>query len=123
MRQTVPAEAEPLGPQTPSWREEGRRRANLTTAVKRVQAHQGAPGIDGMTVEELPASLRNAWPSLREPLLNATDAPAPVRTVDLPQPGGGTRRLGIPTVLDRCIAQAILQVLGPLFDPDFSARR
>jgi len=76
-----------------------------------------------MTVEELPASLRNAWPSLREPLLNATDAPAPVRTVDLPQPGGGTRRLGIPTVLDRFIAQAILQVLGPLFDPDFSARR
>jgi len=76
-----------------------------------------------MTVEELPASLRKAWPSIREQLLNATYEPAPVRAVYRPKPGGGPRMLGIPTVLDRLIAQAILQVLGPSFDPDFSARR
>jgi RNA-directed DNA polymerase len=75
-----------------------------------------------MTVDELPAYLRKAWPSIREQLLNATYEPAPVRAVYLPKPGGGTRMLGIPTVLDRFIAQAILQVLGPIFAPDFSAR-
>ena len=122
VRQTVPAEAESIGPQTQPLMEEVLRRETLTTALKRVQANQGAPGIDGMTVDELPAYLRKAWPSIREQLLNATYEPAPVRTVYLPKPGGGTRMLGIPTVLDRFIAQAILQVLGPIFDPDFSAR-
>jgi RNA-directed DNA polymerase len=122
VRQTIPAEAEPIGPQTQLLLEEVLRRENLTTALKRVQANQGAPGIDGMTVDELPAYLRKAWPSIREQRLNATYEPAPVRAVYLPKPGGGTRMLGIPTVLDRFIAQAILQVLGPIFDPDFSAR-
>ncbi len=122
VRQTVPAEMESIGPQTQPLMEQVLRRENLTTAFKRVQAHQGAPGIDGMTVEELPAYLRQAWPSIREQLLNATDEPAPVRAVSRPKPGGGTRRLGMPTVLDRCIAPAILQGLGPIFDPDFSVR-
>jgi group II intron reverse transcriptase/maturase len=75
-----------------------------------------------MHVAELPDYLRRTWPTIREQLLNATYVPAPVRTVYLPKPGGGTRMLGIPTALDRLIAQAMLQVLGPLFDPDFSER-
>ena len=72
VRQTVPAEAEPIGPQPQALMAEVLRRENLTTAFKRVQATQGAPGLDGMTGEELPASLRKAWPSIREQLLNAT---------------------------------------------------
>jgi group II intron reverse transcriptase/maturase len=102
---------------------EVRRRENRTTAFNRVQATQGAPGLDGMTVEALPASLRKAWPSSRAQRRNATYEPAPVRTVSRPKPGGGTRRLGMPTVRDRLIAQAILPVRGPICDPDVSARR
>jgi RNA-directed DNA polymerase len=92
------------------------------TAFTRVQAHQGAPGLDGMTVDALPASLRQAWPEMREQLLRATDVPAPVRTGYRPKPGGGTRMRGMPTVLDRWIAPAIWPVLVPIFDPDYSAR-
>jgi RNA-directed DNA polymerase len=122
VRQTAPAEGEGLGPQTQTLMEEVLRRENLLTALRRVQANHGAPGVDGMTVDELPAHLRQVWPQIREQLLSATYVPAPVRTVNLPKPGGGTRMLGIPTVLDRLIGQAIAQVLGPLFDPDFSER-
>jgi RNA-directed DNA polymerase len=122
VRQTAPAEGEVIGPQTQTLMEEVLRRENLLTALRRVQANKGAPGVDGMTVDELPAYLRQAWPQIREQLLSETYVPAPVRTVNLPKPGGGTRRLGIPTVLDRLIGQAILQVLGPIFDPDFSER-
>lgn len=75
-----------------------------------------------MSVDALPAYLRHAWPEMREQLLSETYVPAPVRTVYLPKPGGGTRMLGMPTALDRLIAQAMLQVLGPIFDPDFSER-
>jgi RNA-directed DNA polymerase len=75
-----------------------------------------------MSVDELPASLRQAWPEIREQLLNETYVPAPVRAVYVPKPGGGIRMLGGPTALDRLIAQAMLQVLVPLFDPDFSER-
>jgi retron-type reverse transcriptase len=100
--------------------EEVRRRENLHAALKRVQANNGAPGVDGMTVDELPGYLRKAWPAIREQLLQGTDVPAPVREVQLPKPGGGTRMLGIPTGLDRCITQAMLQVMSPLFDPGFS---
>ena len=75
-----------------------------------------------MRVDDLPDYLRQAWPEIREQLLSETYAPSPVRTVYLPKPGGGVRMLGIPTALDRLIAQAILQVLMPLFDPDFSER-
>jgi RNA-directed DNA polymerase len=75
-----------------------------------------------MSVEELPDSLRHAWPEMREQLVSETDVPAPVRAVSLPKPGGGTRRLGMPTVLDRLIAQAIVQVFVPIFDPGFAER-
>lgn len=122
VRQTAPAEGEPIGPQTQNLMEEVLRRENLMAALKRVQSNKGAPGVDGMTVDELPDYLRQAWPEIREQLLRETYVPAPVRAVYLPKPGGGTRMLGIPTVLDRLIAQAILQVLVPIFDPDFSER-
>lgn len=122
VRQAAPAEGESIAPQTQNWMEEVLRRENLFAALRRVQANNGAPGGDGMTVDELPGSLRQAWPESREQLLKATYVPAPGRAVYLPKPGGGTRRLGIPTVLDRLIAPAILQVWGPLFAPDFSER-
>jgi RNA-directed DNA polymerase len=96
--------------------------ANLRRAWKQVKANQGAPGIDGMPLEDFPAFAREHWPTVRQALLDGTYQPAPVRRVAIPKPGGrGERLLGIPTVLDRVIAQAIAQVLTPLFDPDFSA--
>jgi RNA-directed DNA polymerase len=119
-RQTAPADVEPIGPPTEALMEEGLRRENLRTALKRVQANKGAPGVDGMTVDELPDYLRKAWPAIREQLRQGTYAPSPVREVHLPKPGGGTRMLGIPTVLDRFMTQAILQVMSPVFDPGFS---
>jgi RNA-directed DNA polymerase len=119
-RQAVTAAAEPIGPPTETLMEEVLRRENLLAALKRVQANKGAPGVDGMTVDELAGYLRKAWPAIREQLLQATYVPAPVREVQLPKPGGGTRRLGIPTVLDRVITQAILQVMSPLFESGFS---
>ncbi len=85
-----------------------------------MQANKGAPGVDGMTVDELPASLREHWPAIREQLLKMTYRPSPGREVYVPKPGGGQRMLGIPTVLDRFITQAVLQVMGPLFEPGFS---
>jgi len=97
-------------------------RANMQEAWKRVQANQGAPGIDGMRVEEFPAFARKHWPQIRQALFDGTYQPSAVRRVDIPKRGGrGTRPLGIPTVLDRLICQAIAQVLTPIFDPDFSA--
>src|SRR5713101_7587282 len=95
-------------------------RQNLRAALKRVRQNAGSPGIDGMTVEELPGHLRVLWPRLREELLAGRYRPQPVRRVAIPKPGGGERELGIPTVLDRFIQQALLQVLQPLFDPTFS---
>jgi group II intron reverse transcriptase/maturase len=95
-------------------------RQNLRAALKRVRQNAGSPGIDGMTVEELPGYLRVHWPRLREELLAGRYRPQPVRRVTIPKPGGGERELGIPTVLDRFIQQALLQVLQPLFDPTFS---
>jgi RNA-directed DNA polymerase len=95
-------------------------RQNLRTALKRVRQNAGSPGIDGMTVEELPNHLRVHWPRLREELLAGRYQPQAVRRVAIPKPGGGERELGIPTVLDRFIQQALLQVLQPLFDPTFS---
>ena len=122
VRQTAPAGGESIAPQTESLIEEVLRRENLSAALRRVQANKGAPGVDGMSVDELPDHLRQAWPEIREQLLSGTYVPNPVRVVYLPKPGGGRRMLGIPTGLDRLIAQAILQVLVPIFDPDFSER-
>ena len=119
-RQTAPADVEPIGPPTEALMEEVLRRENLRTALKRVQANKGAPGVDGMTVDELPDYLRKAWPAIREQLLQGTYAPSPVREVHLPKLGGGTRRLGIPTVLDRLMTQAMWPVMSPVFDPGVS---
>jgi RNA-directed DNA polymerase len=95
-------------------------RENLVRALKRVQANRGSAGVDGMTVGELPDFLRANWPAIREELLAGTYKPQPVKRVEIPKPGGGMRKLGIPTVLDRLIQQAVLQVLQPRWDPTFS---
>lgn len=93
---------------------------NLKRARKRVQANKGAPGPDGMTVWELEEHLKEAWPRLKRELLEGTYVPEPVLRVEIPKPDGGKRQLGIPTVVDRLIQQAILQVLTPMYDPTFS---
>lgn len=95
-------------------------RQNCLAALKRVKANKGSPGIDGMTVGELPAYLVVNWTRIREELLAGRYRPQPVRRVAIPKPGGGERELGIPTVLDRFIQQLLLQVLQPRFDPTFS---
>jgi len=95
-------------------------RENLKRALRRVQANKGGPGIDGMTVEALPGFLREHWPVIRERLLAGAYRSQPVRRVEIPKPGGGERVLGIPTVVDRFVQQAILQVLQPRWDPTFS---
>ena len=95
-------------------------RRNLLAALQRVRQNGGSPGIDGMTVEELPDRLRAEWPRIREELLAGRYQPQAVRCVVIPKPGGGERELGIPTVLDRFIQQALLQILQPRFDPTFS---
>ena len=94
--------------------------ANLRAALKRVRKNKGSPGIDGMTVDDLPAHLREHWPAIREQLLTGRYQPSAVRRHEIPKGGGGVRQLGIPTVLDRFIQQALLQVLQPIFDPTFS---
>jgi RNA-directed DNA polymerase len=93
---------------------------NLRQALRRVRANKGSPGVDGMTVDELPDYLRTAWPALQAALLAGEYEPQPVKRVGIPKPGGGVRELGIPTVADRFIQQAMLQVLTPIYDPGFS---
>ena len=95
-------------------------RGNMMAAYSRVVSNKGAPGIDEMPVTALKGYLQEDWPRIREELLAGTYHPQPVRKVEIPKPGGGTRMLGIPTVLDRLIQQAVQQVLTPLFDPGFS---
>jgi RNA-directed DNA polymerase len=96
-------------------------RENLQQALKRVKANRGAPGVDGMTVQALPAYLREHWPTIRASLLEGTYRPQPVRRVEIPKPdGGGVRKLGIPSALDRLVQQAVLQVLQRQWDPTFS---
>jgi hypothetical protein len=90
---------------------------NLRAALKRVRKNKGSPGIDGMTVDGLVEHLRVHWPALREQLLSGTYQPQPVKRQLIPKGGGGMRELGIPTVVDRFIQQALLQVLQPMFDP------
>lgn len=95
-------------------------RKNLFAALKRVKENKGAPGIDGMTVGELPAYLKAHWLDIRAQLDMGDYQPQPVRRQEIPKPGGGVRQLGVPTVLDRLIQQAMLQVMTPLFEPGFS---
>jgi len=95
-------------------------RENLWKALKQVQANRGSAGVDGMTVHQLADYLKEHWPTIRGHLLEGTYEPQPVRRVEIPKPDGGVRKLGIPTVLDRFIQQAVLQVLQKRWDPTFS---
>ena len=95
-------------------------RENLQRALQRVRANKGAAGVDGLDIDQTAEHLRTAWPLIREQLLQGTYRPSPVRRVTIPKPEGGERELGIPTVTDRLIQQALLQVLQPILDPTFS---
>jgi len=95
-------------------------RKNCWQAYKQVKANKGSPGIDGMTIGDLAGFLKQHWPTIREQLLSGTYQPQPVRRVGIPKPDGGMRKLGIPTVLDRFIQQAVMQVLQRRWDPTFS---
>jgi RNA-directed DNA polymerase len=95
-------------------------RENLKRAFKRVRANKGAAGVDGLDIDQTSRHLVTAWPAIREQLLKGTYRPSPVRRVTIPKPDGGERELGIPTVTDRLIQQALLQVLQPILDPTFS---
>jgi RNA-directed DNA polymerase len=117
----VTAASERAEPIKTAVMEEVVRRENLKKALKRVCANKGSPGIDGMTVDELKDHLKVHWPEIRAQLLEGQYKPQPVKQVLIPKPGGDTRKLGIPTVIDRFIQQALLQVLNPVYDPGFSA--
>jgi RNA-directed DNA polymerase len=93
---------------------------NLDTAYKRVYSNKGAPGIDGMTVYQLKDWFAQHREQLRQQLMNGRYKPSPVRKVEIPKPNGGMRQLGIPTVIDRLVQQAVAQTLIPIFDPHFS---
>src|SRR6201982_3813918 len=95
-------------------------RGNCWQAYKRVKANKGSPGIDGIKVGELSGYLKQHWPSIREQLLRGTYQPQPVRRGEIPKPDGGVRKVGIPTMLDRFIQQAVMQVLQRRWDPIFS---
>ena len=95
-------------------------RQNLQTAWKRVKANKGAAGVDGLDIEKTAQRIRQRWPEIREALLAGSYRPSPVRKVLIPKPDGSQRELGIPTVTDRLIQQALLQVLQPLIDSTFS---
>jgi len=95
-------------------------RENCKQALKRVKANKGSAGVDGMTVQQLPEFLKQHWPAIREQLLSGAYKPKPVRRVEIPKPDGGVRKLGIPTVLDRFIQQAVMQVLQGRWDRTFS---
>jgi RNA-directed DNA polymerase len=95
-------------------------RENCQQALRRVKANKGSPGIDGMKVSELPDYVKQHWPTIREQLLSGTYRPQPVRRVEIAKPDGGVRKLGIPTVLDRFVQQAVMQVLQGGWDRTFS---
>ena len=101
--------------------EEVCQRENLNRAYRRVKSNRGAPGMDGMTIHDLATWIREHKEELLASLMDGSYQPQPVRRVDIPKPGGGMRQLGIPTVVDRLVQQAILQVLEPFLDPTFSA--
>ena len=112
------------GPESPAstnrLMEEVCERENLKAALQQVKANKGSAGVDGMTVGALTGYLQQHWPAIREQLLNGTYEPHPVRRMEIPKPDGGVRKLGIPTVLDRFIQQAVMQVLQRQWDRTFS---
>jgi RNA-directed DNA polymerase len=112
------------GPESPArtnrLMEEVCERENLKEALRQVKGNKGSAGVDGITVSQLADYLKQHWPVIREQLLNGTYEPKPVRRVEIPKPDGGVRKLGIPTVLDRFIQQAVRQVLQRPWDQTFS---
>ena len=94
--------------------------SNLLLAWKRVKANKGAPGVDGITIEEFPAHIAKHWNKIKQQLFEETYQPSPAKRQEIPKRTGGKRKLGIPIVTDRLICQSILQVLQPIFDPGFS---
>ena len=119
-RQAVRAPGEQAGDEAVELMEEVLRRENLMAAYRRVVRNKGAGGVDGRSVDDLKHQIREDWPTIRETLLSGTYEPSSVRKVEIPKHGGGVRMLGIPTVMDRMIQQALLQALTPIFDPTFS---
>lgn len=120
-RQARPARQGKTGDKAPDLLEQALRRENVLRAYERVVRNGGAPGVDGMTVDDLMPFCRQHWARIREELLGERYVPQPVRIMEIPKPDGrGVRKLGIPTVLDRLIQQALLQILDPIFDPTFS---
>ena len=110
-------EDRPLDPVTMEYVVKG---DNVLSAWKQVRANKGAPGIDGITIEEFPTYAHENWKGIKAALLDGTYVPSPVKRVEIPKDNGGTRPLGIPPVMDRVIQQAICQILSPVFDPRFS---
>jgi RNA-directed DNA polymerase len=113
-----------MGPESPAatmhLMEEVCERENLVRAWQRVRGNKGAPGVDGMTIADAASYLREYWPDIRSQLLSGTYRPQPVRRVEIPKPDGGVRKLGVPSVVDRLIQQALLQVLQKRWDATFS---
>src|SRR5215468_8272928 len=120
--ESLPTMGEPESPaNTCRIMEEVCERDNLREALQRVKSNKGSAGVDGMTIDDLSAYLKEHWPAIREQLLSGTYKPKPVRRVEIPTPdGGGVRKLGVPTVLDRFVQQAVMQVLQRQWDPTFS---
>jgi len=120
--ESLPVVHEPERPaNTSGIMEEVCERANLKEALRQVRSNKGSAGVDWMTVDQLGDYLKQHWPVIREQVLNGTYEPKPVRRVEIPKPdGGGVRKLGIPTVLDRFIQQAVMQVLQRQWNPTFS---
>ena len=119
--QTSTARSEATSPGADDLLGQALAKENMAAAWKRVKANKGSAGVDGRTVQDTGEYLKTAWPVIRARLLDGSYRPEPVRRVGIPKPGGGTRELGIPTVVDRLIQQALLQVLQPRIDPSFSA--
>jgi|SRR6516165_56532 RNA-directed DNA polymerase len=120
-KQQTPTALDPARALTERLMEEVCQLNNLNQAYRRVKANKGVPGVDGMTIDELPTWFAAHEQELLAALRNGTYEPQPLRGVQIPKPGGGVRQLGIPTVIDRFVQQALLQVLEPLLDPTFSA--
>src|SRR6266576_5262545 len=120
--ESLPTMNDPQSPaSTNRLMEEVCERENLKEALRRVKANKGSAGVDGMTVDEITGYLKQHWPAIREQLLSGTYKPQPVRRVEIPKPdGGGVRKLGIPSTLDRFIQQAVMQVLQRRWDRTFS---
>lgn len=114
------ARRETVGPETEQLMDAVVARENMLSAYEQVVSNKGAAGIDGMTVEQLKPYLQERWAKIKEELLKGEYQPQPVRCVEIPKPQGGMRQLGIPTVVDRLIQQALHQVLSPIFEPEFS---